>query len=398
MSEVRTVSRLWRGMAKLVDPALSKAMRRCTPPDWMAAGTAIVGAFVRASVNASVRPTVSAAVGAFASTLLGASAVLMPMHPVLAAPPAQLPVRHAATSPMSYPARPLRLVVPFPAGGVPDAVARIVAERLTVSLGKPVEVDNRPGAAGMTAGDMVAKASSDGHTLLLHQSTMLIQSGANPTPYDVVRDFTPVVRVATMPLFLTIDARLPMTSAAQWLAAVRATPATYSFGSGQASGPAHLYAEYAIQGIRNGVPLVTAKGESALVHEMLAGRVSACFCSFIAIQSHMKSGALRPLGVTGMTRSPLAPEVPTLEEGGIDGYAAAPWVGVMAPARTPRAIVARLADELDRVMAQPDVREQLRVAGWTPLRDSPEAFATAIRAESIQWQVILRQAGGPTEP
>ncbi|WP_441618015.1 MULTISPECIES: Bug family tripartite tricarboxylate transporter substrate binding protein [unclassified Cupriavidus] len=311
-------------------------------------------------------------------------------------PPSATPA--AFTRPISFPVRPVRLVVPFPAGGVPDAVARMLAERLSVRLGVPVDVDNRPGAGGTTAGDLVAKASSDGHTLLFHQATMLIQPGLEPVPYDVVRDFTPVARVATMPLFLVIDARLPMRTAQQWLSAVKASPASYSYGSGQAGSPSHLYAEYAVHGVPNGVPLVTAKGEGAVVQEMLAGRVSACFCSFAAVQAHIRNGNLRLLGVTGMARSQLAPAVPTLQESGLDGYGAGAWFGVMAPAKTPHAIVARLADELDAVMAEREVRDRLLAAGLTPLRDSPEAFATAIRSESIQWQVILRQAGGPTEP
>ena len=320
--------------------------------------------------------------------------------PVQARPatPQATPTQTAFTRPISFPVRPIRLIVPFPAGGVPDAVARLLAERLAIRLGVPVDVDNRPGAGGTTAGDVVAKASSDGHTLLFHQATMLIQPGLEPVPYDVVRDFTPVARVATMPLFLVIDARLPMRTPQQWLTAVNASPAAYSYGSGQAGSPSHLYAQYAVHGVPNGVPLVIAKGEGAVVQEMLAGRVSACFCSFAAVQAHVKNGNLRLLGVTGVARSQLAPAVPTLQESGLDGYGAGAWYGVIAPAKTPHAIVARIASELDAVMGEREVRDRLLAAGLTPLRDSPEAFATAIRSESIQWQVILRQTGGPTEP
>ncbi len=180
---------------------------------------------------------------------------------------------------VSFPARPIRMIVPFPAGGVADATARLLAERLAVRLGVPVEVDNRPGAAGTMAGDVVAKSSSDGHTLLFHQANLLIQPGLEPVPYDVVRDFTPVARVATMPLFLVIDGRLPMQTPQQWVTAVRSSPGSYSYGYGQPGSPSQFYAEYAVRGIPSGVPLVTAKGEAAVVLEMLAGRVSACFCS-----------------------------------------------------------------------------------------------------------------------
>jgi tripartite-type tricarboxylate transporter receptor subunit TctC len=290
------------------------------------------------------------------------------------------------------------MIVPFPAGGVSDAVARLLAERLSARLGVPVEVDNRPGASGTMAGDVVAKASSDGHTLLFHQANMLIQPGLEPVPYDVIRDFVPVGRVATVPLFLVIDGRLPMQTPQQWATAVRSNPGSYSYGYGQPGSPSHLYAEYAVRGLPNAVPLVTAKGESAVVQEMLAGRISACFCSYASVQQHIRSGALRLIAVTGVSRSTLAPQVPTFQESGMDGYAAAAWYGVMVPAKTPRAIVARLANELDNVTEEREVRARLLAAGLTPMQDSPEAFATAIRSESTQWQVILRQSGQRGEP
>jgi len=362
MTEVRVCMRLWRGQAKL--PILAAK--------WL--GCAVV--------------------------------CLSGMTTALAQPPAfaQLAsIPHSSRAELqnrqiSFPARSLRMIVPFPAGSVADAVARLLAERLEVRLAVPVEVDNRPGASGTMAGDLVAKASSDGHTLLFHQANMLIQPGLEPVPYDVMRDFTPVARVAATPLFLVIDGRLPMTTSQQWVTAVRSNPASYSYGYGQPGSPSHLYAEYAVRSVSNGVPLVTAKGENAVVQEMLAGRISACFCSWTAVQSHVRSGALKILGVAGPLRSPLAPQVPTLQESGLDGYGALAWYGVMAPAKTPRAIVARLAGELDNVTNERDVQTQLLAAGLTPVRDSPEAFATAIRSESVQWQVIMRQGGTRAEP
>lgn len=362
MSEVRKCMRLWRGNAKL--PML--AVR------WLSVSMACVVS----SATALAQPP--------------AFAQLASIPPISRA--------EMAGRSVTFPARALRMIVPFPAGGVADAVARLLAERLAVRLGVPVEVDNRPGSAGTMAGDMVAKANSDGHTLLFHQANMLIQPGLEPVPYDVIRDFTPVARVAATPLFLVIDGHLPMTTVQQWVTAVRSSPASYSYGYGQPGSPSHLYAEYAVRGIPNSVPLVTAKGESAVVQEMLAGRISACFCSWSSVQSHVRSGALKILGVTGPMRSPVAPSAPTLQESGMEGYSALAWYGVMAPAKTPRAIVARLANELDSVTNERDVRAQLLAAGLSPVRDSPEAFATAIRSESVQWQVILRQAGPRAEP
>ncbi|WP_420994446.1 Bug family tripartite tricarboxylate transporter substrate binding protein [Cupriavidus sp. 30B13] len=394
MSEVRIFPRLWRGKAKLLHPA-ARPSGLLSPLQSPPRSPLPLRAGHRPRPLAALRRRAAQGLALCLGGLLAVSGGASQARPA-APPPAATPT--AYTRPMTFPARPVRLIVPFPAGGVPDAVARMLAERLALRLGVSVDVDNRPGAGGTTAGDVVAKASSDGHTLLFHQATMLIQPGLEPVPYDVVRDFTPVARVATMPLFLVIDARLPMRTPQQWLGAVKASPASYSYGSGQAGSPSHLYAEYAVHGVPNGVPLVTAKGEGAVVQEMLAGRISACFCSYAAVQAHVRNGNLRLLGVTGMARSPLAPAVPTLQESGLDGYGAGAWFGVIAPAKTPHAIVARLAGELDAVMGEREVRDRLLAAGLTPLRDSPEAFATAIRSESIQWQVILRQAGGPTEP
>lgn len=361
MPEVRKFMRLWRGKAKL--PILAAKWLSCLVASALGVATALA------------QPP---AIAQLASI-----------------PPGRVEM---ASRPVTFPARPLRMIVPFPAGGVADAVARLLAERLAMRLGVPVEVDNRPGASGTMAGDLVAKASSDGHTLLFHQANMLIQPGFEPVPYDVMRDFTPVVRVAATPVFLAIDARLPMTTVQQWVTAVRSSPASYSYGYGQPGSPSHLYAEYAVRGIPNSVPLVTAKGENAVVQEMLAGRISACFCSWSAVQSHVRTGAIKLLGVTGPIRSPLAQQVPTLQESGMEGYGALSWYGVMAPAKTPRAIVARLATELDSVTNERDVRAQLLAAGLVPVRDSPEAFATAIRSESVQWQVIMRQTTPRTEP
>jgi len=374
MSEVRKMTRLWRGKAKL--PTLAAVLAALRRGPWGVAMWCVV-ACTAGTATALAQPPAMAQLASIPS-------------------PGTRP--ELQNRQVSFPARPLRMIVPFPAGGVADAVARLLAERLSVRLGMPVEVDNRPGASGTMAGDVVAKANSDGHTLLFHQANMLIQPGLEPVPYDVIRDFVPVGRVATMPLFLVIDGRLPMQTPQQWATAVRSNPGSYSYGYGQPGSPSHLYAEYAVRGLPSAVPLVTAKGESAVVQEMLAGRISACFCSFASVQAHLRSGALRLIAVTGVARSQLAPQVPTLQESGLEGYAAAAWYGVMAPAKTPRAIVARLANELDNVTEEREVRARLLAVGLTPMQDSPEAFATAIRSESTQWQVILRQSGQRSDP
>ena len=357
MPEVRKRMRLWRGIAKL--PILAARWSSC----------------------------------AVAISLGMATALAQPpaIAQLASIPPANGMRADAPGRQVSFPMRPLRLIVPFPAGGVADAVARLLAEQLSVRLGVSVEVDNRPGAAGTMAGDLVAKASSDGHTLLFHQANMLIQPGLEPVPYDVMRDFTPVARVAATPLFLVIDGHLPMTTAQQWVTAVRSSPASYSYGYGQAGSPSHLYAEYAVRGMPTSVPLVVAKGESAVVQEMLAGRISACFCSWAAVQSHVRSGALRILGVTGPVRSPLSPQVPTLQEAGMEGYGALAWYGVMAPAKTPREIIDRLQRESSAAVRHPEVAKRLAELGAEAVGSTGAAQEDMLRRQMDQFRPVIRE-------
>jgi tripartite-type tricarboxylate transporter receptor subunit TctC len=291
-----------------------------------------------------------------------------------------------------YPSQPLRLVVPAAEGSVFDALARALAAQLQQQLGRPAGVDDRPAANGMAAGEMVAHTPSDGHTWLLQQTTFVAQPALEPAPYDPLRDFQPVAMVATLPLFLAVDARLEVGSIAELIALARVESATVNCGSEAIGTWSHLVAAQFVRDYAIHAPHVTLKGEAGLVQQVLAGRMTACFASFPSLLVGVASGQLRLLGVTGRARSPFAPAVPTLREAGLIGFDYSAWIGVFLAARTPKPLSMRAAAELRRALTADDVRATLRAGGFEPEWDAPDAFAQAVRRDAGHWQALVRQA------
>jgi len=293
---------------------------------------------------------------------------------------------------LGYPAQPVHLVVPAPEGSVFDALARALAAQLQQQLGRPAEVDDRPAGGGMAAGEMVARAPSDGHTWLLQQTTFVTQPALGAAPYDPLRDFQPVAMVATLPLFLAIDARLPINSVGELIAQARTDALAVNCGSEVLGTWSHLVAEQFIRDYATRAPHVAIKGEAGLVQQVLAGRMTACFACYPSLSTGVASGQLRLLGVTGSARSPFAPAVPTLREMGLAGFDYSAWVGVFAPARTPKPLSMRAAIELRRALTASDVRDTLRAGGFEPAWDAPDTFAQAVRRDAGHWQALIRQA------
>jgi tripartite-type tricarboxylate transporter receptor subunit TctC len=284
---------------------------------------------------------------------------------------------------LAYPTRPIELVIPFPAGGAQDVLARLLAEQLTRQMGVDVSVNNRPGSHGALASERVAKAAPDGHVLLMQQASLAFQIGHDTITHDI-REFAPVGRAAIAPQFLVIDDRIPAQTLSEWFTLVRAYPHAYSYGYGAGSGLAWLYTDRAV---RDGqVPRLEAKSEAAVVQDILAGRVSACFCTLPSVDAQVRKGKLRILAVAGQYRSSIAPSVPTLRESGYDGYVSEQWLGVLVPTRTPSVVVHRLANELRRALTGPDVRERLARVGLAPVLDTPHAFATTLHDDAAHWQ------------
>lgn len=311
--------------------------------------------------------------------------VLLGVLPAVLASPA-----HALLQ--GYPSQPLRLVVPAAEGSAFDALARALAAQLQQQVGREVGVEDRPAANGTAAGEAVARAPSDGHTLLLQQTTFVAQPALEPASYDPLRDFQAVAMVATLPLFLAVDARLPIHSVTELIAQARAESVTVNCGSDIVGTWSHLLTEQFVRDYAFHAPHVAVRGEAGLVQQVVAGRMAACFACYPSLAAAVANGQLRLLGVTGGARSHFAPAVPTLREGGLAGFDRSAWIGSFMPARTPRLLPMLAAAELRRAVSSIDVRATLRAGGFEPEWDATDAFAQTVRRDATHWQAVIRQA------
>jgi tripartite-type tricarboxylate transporter receptor subunit TctC len=278
-----------------------------------------------------------------------------------------------------YPSRPIHLVVPAPAGGGSDIYGRLLASRLAPILGQPVVVENRAGAAGRIAYEHVAKSKPDGYTLIIATSAILLQKLMYQSlPYDPVKDFAPIARVARNQQILVIPASLPATDLRSFVALVKAHPGEHNYAHSGVGNPPHLAAELLCAMAGLDMVGVQYTGDATALVDLLAGRVSMFFGSIAPAVPHVNSGKLRALAVSGPTRSPAVPDVPTMAEAGVPGYAVSGWFGLLAPAGTPASIVQRLNDAVVKVMAMPDVQKTFLDSGIEPGSSSVEEFARNI--------------------
>ena len=293
-----------------------------------------------------------------------------------------------------YPGKPIRLIVPFAAGGGNDNVARLVGKRLADSLGQPVLIDNRPGAGGVLGAELAAKAAPDGYTLFLGG---VGSHAVNPNlherlPYDPIRDFAPVALLASAPLILVVHPSIPANTFAEFVAYARSKPGRINYAS-NGNGSSSQLAAVMFDSMA-GVDMVHVpyKGLSPALTDLLSGQVQLMFSSVVAILPHIKAGKLRGLAVTGSKRLPSMPDLPTIAESGLPGYEASSWYGILAPAGTPRDIVARLNAELVKALDQPEVRNNLLAEGAEPVGGTPEQFAAHIRSEKERLGKLIREA------
>lgn len=295
----------------------------------------------------------------------------------------------------SWPSRPVKLVVPFPAGGATDILGRALAQKLAESLGQPVVVENRPGAGGTLGSDIVAKAPPDGYTILMATTSThsIAPSLYAKLPYDVATGFAPVVQVADSTNILVVGPSIPAKSVRELIALAKADPGRLTYGSSGNGTIVHLTA--VLFETMAGVKLthVPYKGTALAMPDVMSGQVTMIFDSIVSAQPHLKSGKVRPLGVSGTRRSPLAPELPTIAESGLPGFASDTWFGVFAPANTPAPLVARLNADINAILRQPDFRERLATLGAEAAGGTPEAFATLVRDEGAKWARVVRDAG-----
>jgi tripartite-type tricarboxylate transporter receptor subunit TctC len=305
----------------------------------------------------------------------------------------------AAESAQNYPSKPIRLVVPFTPGGSTDILARVIGVKLTEAWGKQVVIDNRPGAGGNIGVDLVAKSPADGYTLVMgHIGTF----GVNPTlypklPYDAIKDFQPITLVALVPNMLSVNPALPVHSVKELIALAKAKPGTINFGSGGNGSAAHLAGEYFKLMTKTEITHIPYRGTSPAVTDLIAGQIQMIITGVPPTLNFVKTGKLRALAVATSKRLPLLPDLPTISEAGVPGYEATQWYGVLAPAGTPKPIVAKLNAEMAKAIKGPDVREKLAADAAEPVGNSPEEFGAFIKKEIARWAPVIKASGARPE-
>lgn len=289
-------------------------------------------------------------------------------------------------------ARPLRLIVPFTPGGSTDILARAIGPKLGAALGTTVLIDNKPGAGGSLGAGEAAKAEPDGNTLLMgHIGTLAVNPALYPKlAYDPLKSFAPVAWVARVPNVLVVNAASPAKSFKDFLEMVRARPGRYTYSSGGNGSAAHITFEFLKLRARLFMLHIPYRGTAPSVTDLIAGQVDATFTGAPAVLPHVKSGRLRALAVSSPSRLPQLPEVPTVAESGIAGFEADQWYGVVAPAGTPAAVVARLNTEINKALLLPEVAQQLAVEGATPMPGTPKAFGDLIARELPRWAEVVK--------
>ncbi len=297
-----------------------------------------------------------------------------------------------ASHAQAWPAKPVRIVVNFPAGGTTDLVARIVSQRLQEMWGQTVVVENKTGAGGNIGAAEVAKAPNDGYTLLLGSGAIAI----NPhiyakMPFDTAKDFVPVINIAQGPMVIVVSPNVAAKNVAEFIAAAKAKPGAMNFGSAGVGSQVHLAGENFLYTAGIDLKHVPYKGESLALADVAGGSVEMLAGNLAAMLPMIKSGKVKALGVTSLERSPAAPDIPTASESGLPGFVNVGWFGLFAPAGTSQDIVDKLQRDIARVLATDDAKQRLLALGMTPVANTSQQFADAIRAESANWAKVVRE-------
>lgn len=293
-----------------------------------------------------------------------------------------------------YPAKAIRVVVPYPSGGTTDLTARLVGQKMQEAMKQNVLVDNRPGAGGVIGADIVAKAAPDGYTVLIAvPAEIAILPHLQKMPYNVARDLAPVSLAAATPLILVVHPSLPVRSVKELIAFVRARPGKLTYASAGTGGVQHLSGELLKITMKLDMVHVPYKGAGDLMPALIGGHVPMFFAGMPPAMPHVKTGKLRALAVTTTRRSPAAPEVPTMTEAGVPGFDISNWFAYFVPAGTPFDVIARLNAEINRGLKLPDVREKLGNAGAEAIGTSPEELAKFVRVESEKFERLIKVSG-----
>ena len=296
----------------------------------------------------------------------------------------------------AWPSKPVSLVVPFPAGGTTDVLARALAERLSPAIGQPVIVENKPGAGATIGADYVAKAKADGHTLLIGAVHHTIASSVyKKLPYDFQKGFEPVTVIAMVPNVLVVNARTPAKNVNELVALIKAKPAEASYGSNGNGTAQHLIGTQFQQQTGTRLQHIPYKGSGPLATDLLGGQILMSFDTITPVLPHIKAGKLRPLAVTTAKRSPALPDVPTLQEAGLKDFDIGTWFGVLAPVGTPKPVLDRLSAEATKIIQSPDFKKRMDDIGAQPVGNSPAEMAAQIRSETDKFSLLVK-AGNVT--
>jgi tripartite-type tricarboxylate transporter receptor subunit TctC len=304
----------------------------------------------------------------------------------------------AASSPTEYPTKPIRFIVPFPAGGATDIMARLVMNKVTTTLGWQFVFDNKPGAGGTIGADLTAQSAADGYTLFIGQTSNMAVAPSlySKLPYDPVKDFAPITLISSVPIAITVAVKAPYKTVADLVAAAKAKPDQLTFGSAGNGTVGHLSGVLfeRTAGVR--LIHVPYKGAAIGLPDMIAGRVTFFTGTIETFLTQIKANNIRALAVMSLKRSPSLPDVPTVAESGYAGFEASSWFGIFAPAKTPATIVNRLNAEISKALATSDVRDRL-VDGGGDIKTGPHELATLLKEDIVKWGQVVKESGAKVD-
>jgi tripartite-type tricarboxylate transporter receptor subunit TctC len=293
-----------------------------------------------------------------------------------------------------YPTRPVKIIVPFAAGGPADVYARFLAQRLQEALGQPFVVDDRPGAGSIVGTDAAAKSAPDGYTLLVMSNTHTVNESLIPNkPFVLTRDFVPIAPINYSDLVMVVHPSVPAKTLAEFIALAKAQPGKLNYASSGPGTPYHMAGELfkAMAGVD--IVHVPYKGSSGARTDTIGGQVQMMFDAVTTMTEHVKAGQVRALGTTGKTRSSVLPDVPTIAEAGVQGYEATIWIGLIAPKGTPPAVVNRLNAEITKIVSRPEVKRDWAAQGAVAMTMTPEEFGKYIADDIVKWERVVRISG-----
>ena len=294
----------------------------------------------------------------------------------------------------TYPTRPIKMLVPFAAGGTVDIVARLLGVRLAEELGQPLVVENKGGAGGTIAAAMLAKSPGDGYTLMMMHQGLAFNASLYPDlPYDTLRDLAPIAHVGATPNALVVTLLLPVKTMLEFLAYARANPGGIAYGSGGIGSAGHLSVELLQSLTGTKLTHVPYKGSGPAITDLISGQIQAMLLTMPAVMPYVKGGKVRAIATSGARRSPALPELPTIAEAGVPGYEYTPWYGMFGPGALPKPLIARLNSAVNRALADAGVREKLAQQGLEVQSMKSEQFAGIVRADVTRWEKIIRELG-----